>query len=108
MKIMKNMERKKFGRYRFEEADLDLNLSDEITGNLRTMKAAGNLLHDRFKSLQKRNIIETRIRAKPTKTKMKKYEKRSVREVGEKLSTKINLLYGFFLSNVLIRLNKNK
>jgi len=74
---------KKFGRYRFEEADLDLNLSDEITGNLRTMKAAGNLLHDRFKSLQKRNIIETRVRAKPTKTKMKKYEKRSVREVGE-------------------------
>jgi len=74
---------KKFGRYKFEEADLDLNLSDEITGNLRTMKAEGNLLHDRFKSLQKRNIIESRIRAKPTKTKMKKYEKRSVREVGE-------------------------
>jgi len=74
---------KKFGRHKFEEPDLDLNLSDEITGNLRTMKAAGNLLHDRFKSLQKRNIIETRVRAKPTKTKMKKYEKRSVREVGE-------------------------
>ncbi|CAF3499714.1 unnamed protein product [Rotaria sp. Silwood1] len=74
---------KKFGRYKFEEADLELNLSDEITGNLRTMKTEGNLLHDRFKSLQKRNIIETRIRAKPTKTKMKKYEKRSVREVGE-------------------------
>jgi hypothetical protein len=29
---------KKFGRYKFEDADLDLNLSDEITGNLRTMK----------------------------------------------------------------------
>ncbi|CAF1264523.1 unnamed protein product, partial [Adineta ricciae] len=78
----KNYGTKKFGRYRFEEADLDLNLSDEITGNLRTMKAEGNLLHDRFKSLQKRNIIEPRVRAKPTKTKMKKYEKRSVREVG--------------------------
>ncbi|CAF2259494.1 unnamed protein product [Rotaria magnacalcarata] len=73
---------KKFGRYKFEDADLDLNLSEEITGNLRTLKAEGNLLHDRFKSLQKRNIIETRIRAKPTKTKMKKYERRSVREVG--------------------------
>jgi len=74
---------KKFGRYKFEDADLDLNLSDEITGNLRTMKAEGNLLHDRFKSLQKRNIIESRVRAKATKTKMKTYEKRSVREVGE-------------------------
>lgn len=29
---------KKFGRYKFEAPDLDLNLSDEITGNLRTMK----------------------------------------------------------------------
>lgn len=33
-----NFGTKKFGRYKFEEADLDLNLSDEITGNLRTMK----------------------------------------------------------------------
>lgn len=29
---------KQFGRHKFEEPDLDLNLSDEITGNLRTMK----------------------------------------------------------------------
>lgn len=29
---------KKFGRHKFEEPDLDLNLSEEITGNLRTMK----------------------------------------------------------------------
>lgn len=29
---------KKFGRYVFADADLDVNLSDEITGNLRTMK----------------------------------------------------------------------
>ncbi len=29
---------KKFGRYKFDDPDLDLNLSDEITGNLRTMK----------------------------------------------------------------------
>ena len=31
---------KKFGRYRFEDADLDLNLSEDITGNLRTMKVS--------------------------------------------------------------------
>ena len=29
---------KKLGRHKFEEADLDLNLSNEITGHLRTMK----------------------------------------------------------------------
>jgi len=74
---------KKFGRHKFENPDLDLNLSEELTGNLRTMKTEGNLLHDRFKSLQKRNIIEARVRAKPTKTKVKRYQKRSVRAVGE-------------------------
>ncbi len=36
-------ETKKFGRYKFEEPDLDLNLSDEITGNLRTMKVIKQL-----------------------------------------------------------------
>jgi nucleolar protein 53 len=35
---------KKFGRYKFEDADLDLNLSEEITGNLRTMKVNDNKL----------------------------------------------------------------
>lgn len=37
---------KKFGRYKFEEADLDLNLSDEITGNLRTMKVRKFYLYE--------------------------------------------------------------
>ncbi len=36
---------KKFGRYKFEDADLDLNLSDEITGNLRTMKVNNYFLY---------------------------------------------------------------
>lgn len=31
---------KKFGRYKFERPDLDLNLSEELTGNLRTMKVS--------------------------------------------------------------------
>ncbi|CAF0957356.1 unnamed protein product [Didymodactylos carnosus] len=62
---------KRFGPYKYEEADIDFNLSDEINGSLRNLKAEGNLLHDRFKSLQKRNIIESRVRAKQTKQKLK-------------------------------------
>ena len=34
---------KKFGRYKFDAPDLDLNLSEEITGNLRTMKVSHSL-----------------------------------------------------------------
>ncbi len=63
---------------KFEEPEIPLKLSDELTGNLRNMKPEGNLLEDRFKSLQKRNVIETRNKGKIAKAKLrKKVEKRS-------------------------------
>ena len=49
---------------KYEDAEIDLKLSDELTGNLRTLKPEGNILMDRYKSLQKRNIIESRNKAK--------------------------------------------
>ena len=55
---------KRLGRLKFEEAEIDVKLSDEITGSLRTLKPEGNILTDRYKSLQKRNIIEPRERAR--------------------------------------------
>ncbi len=74
----------------------------------------GNFLHDRFKSVQKQNFIETRVQAKyrnqifvhrnisigfsfprPTKTKMKRDEKRSVREVGQE--NKEEFLFHLFI-----------
>jgi len=41
-----------------------LKLSDELEGSLRLLKPEGHILEDRFKSLQKRNIIEPRVKAK--------------------------------------------
>lgn len=55
---------KRLSALKYEEPDLELKLSNEITGSLRTLKAEGNILRDRYKSLQKRNIIEPRERAK--------------------------------------------
>lgn len=55
---------KRIGRLKYEDPELDLKLSNEITGNLRSLKPEGNILRDRYKSLQKRNIIESRERAK--------------------------------------------
>ncbi|OTF70151.1 hypothetical protein BLA29_006729, partial [Euroglyphus maynei] len=52
---------KRLSRHRFEETPIELNLPNEISGSLRSLKTEGNLLKDRYKSLQKRNIIETRI-----------------------------------------------
>ena len=60
---------------KFEEPEIPLKLSDELTGNLRSLKPEGNLLEDRFKSLQKRNILETRTKKKLTKAKARKRKK---------------------------------
>merc|ERR550519_1114676 len=58
--------------HKFEEQDLDLKLSEELTGSLKSLKPEGNLLNDRFKSMQKRNIIETRVKQKIVKNKRKR------------------------------------
>ena len=55
---------KRLGPLKYEDAELELKLSNEISGSLRTLKTEGNILRDRYKSLQKRNIIEPRERAK--------------------------------------------
>ena len=53
-------------------------MADELTGNLRSLKPEGNILEERFKSLQKRNVMETRKMGKVPKTKKKKkVEKRN-------------------------------
>ena len=59
-------------------------LSEELTGSLKSLKPEGNLLNDRFKSMQKRNIIETRVKQKIVKNKRKR-----------KLAVKRNYKMGF-------------
>ena len=61
---------------KFEENEIPLKLSEELTGNLRTMKPEGNLLEDRFKSLQKRNVIETRNKRNAPQRKGKRTKKK--------------------------------
>merc|ERR1712192_306004 len=58
--------------YKYEPQELELKLSDELTGNLRNLSPEGSLLEDRFKSMQRRNMIEVRV-------KKKKVEKRGHR-----------------------------
>ncbi|XP_017579007.1 ribosome biogenesis protein NOP53 [Pygocentrus nattereri] len=73
---------RRLGKLKFQAPDLDIQLSDEIPGSLRTLKPEGSILKDRFKSLQKRNLIEPRERAKfKRKHKLKYVEKRAFREI---------------------------
>ncbi|XP_054855602.1 ribosome biogenesis protein NOP53 [Eublepharis macularius] len=73
---------KRLGRLKYEDPDLDLQLSTELAESLRTLKPEGSILKDRFKSLQKRNLIEPRERAKfKRKYRVKYVEKRAFREI---------------------------
>jgi len=69
---------KRLGKNKFVEPDTNVLTSDELVATLRELKPDGNLLKDRFKSLQRRNIIEPRNRVLPhTKYKRKVVVKRS-------------------------------
>ncbi|XP_046892477.1 ribosome biogenesis protein NOP53 [Hypomesus transpacificus] len=81
MEAQKSLPRR-LGRLKFQASDLDVQLSDEIPGSLRTLKPEGSILKDRFKSMQKRNLIEPRERAKfKRRHKLKYTEKRAFKEI---------------------------
>ncbi|CAB1348749.1 unnamed protein product [Coregonus sp. 'balchen'] len=62
---------RRLGRLKFQAQDLEIQLSDEIPGSLRTLK-----------SMQKRNMIEPRERAKfKRRHKVKYVEKRAFKEI---------------------------
>lgn len=70
------------GSTKFEEPEEALMLTTELVGSLRQLRPEGSVLEDRFKSLQKRNIIESRLRKKAPKRryKLKKVIKKHLKE----------------------------
>jgi len=76
-------EPKKLSSVKHEAPEMEIKLSEELTGNLRTLKPEGNLLEDRFKSLQRRNIIATTV----VRPKVRKGKKR--KKMAEKRSHKM-------------------
>ncbi|XP_036393036.1 ribosome biogenesis protein NOP53 [Megalops cyprinoides] len=74
---------RRLGKLKFQAPDLEVQLSDEIPSSLRTLKPEGSILKDRFKSLQKRNLIEPRERAKfKRRHKLKYVEKRAFKAIA--------------------------
>jgi len=61
------------GRHRYEAASIELSLGDELPGNLRNLRPEGDPLEERYKSLQRRNVIETRTRTTQKKTYKRKH-----------------------------------
>ena len=102
-RIKKNIEKKKIeaeqkllgpqklSNYKYEPQEIEIKLSDELTGNLRNLKQEGSLLEDRFKSMQRRNLVEGRVKQKTVKKlKRKTFEKRSHKMGWEENQNKIN------------------
>ncbi|KAG0716650.1 Ribosome biogenesis protein NOP53 [Chionoecetes opilio] len=89
-------ERHKFMPHRlanmkFEEEDIEVKLGDELTESLRTVTPAVELLEERFKSMQRRNILEPRLKHKMKRIyKQKIVLKRTHREELAKI-TKMEL-----------------
>ncbi|GFW29996.1 ribosome biogenesis protein NOP53 [Trichonephila clavipes] len=83
-KIERNIQRKAdklykpkvLSRYKYEAPVLEVKLTDELCGTMRTLEPEGNLLEDRYKSLQRRNLVEARI-----KQKMKRKYKRKIQVI---------------------------
>jgi nucleolar protein 53 len=70
----------RLGRLRFVEPRVSVKREVDIRRPLRVLKSEGSILRDRYKSLQKRNIIEPRQRAgRKRKYKLKIVERRSSR-----------------------------
>ncbi|GFS16379.1 glioma tumor suppressor candidate region gene 2 protein-like [Elysia marginata] len=66
----------------FEEQDLALKLSTELVGSYRELKPEGHLLKDIYKSVQRRNIVEPRVKQKvKRKYKLKTFEKKGHKAV---------------------------
>ncbi|CAL7941974.1 unnamed protein product [Xylocopa violacea] len=76
IKALKTMETKTLSKVKFEPLQPDFKLANELTGNLRNAEPTGNLLKDRFKSLQQRNIVApSNIKLKRDKAKVKRFIK---------------------------------
>ena len=81
----------RLSNYKYEPQEIEIKLSDELTGNLRNLKQEGSLLEDRFKSMQRRNMIEVRVKQKVVKKlKRKTFEKRSHKMGWEENQNKVN------------------
>ncbi|KAG5898575.1 hypothetical protein JTB14_016587 [Gonioctena quinquepunctata] len=69
---------------KYEEPELDFNMGHDIAGNLKNLKTEGNLLADRFKSMQKRNILAPTKKHSRKNIKVKKYTRPGHKDVDWK------------------------
>eukprot|EP00730_Choanoeca_flexa_P001230 TRINITY_DN10541_c0_g1_i2.p1 TRINITY_DN10541_c0_g1~~TRINITY_DN10541_c0_g1_i2.p1 ORF type:complete len:515 (+),score=124.74 TRINITY_DN10541_c0_g1_i2:206-1546(+) len=53
---------RQLSKFRHTEAEVDFKTTDELVGSLRQLQPEGNLLKDRLRSMNRRNILEYRVK----------------------------------------------
>ncbi|KAI4457490.1 glioma suppressor candidate [Holotrichia oblita] len=91
LKMFKSKEPKQLGRLKYEEPDMVFSMREDLTGNLRNLRTQGSLLTDRFRSLQKRNILAVTARQNHKKAKVKKFVKPGFNDNWKKSVANINI-----------------
>lgn len=73
----------RLGQNKYEAMDMEVKLSNELVGDMRSLVPEGNLLEDRYDNMKRRNLVAPGVRQKKgqRKFKLKKQEKRSWRGV---------------------------
>jgi len=82
---------RQLAKRKFKESKPVYKLTEELAGNLRASKPEGNPIQERFNSMQKRNMVEVRIRVKKRRRyQLKDYTKRSYKnyELQEEIKEK--------------------
>lgn len=82
--LYKRREAKRLSALKFEEEDCDFTTGEDLSGNLRNLQSKGNLLLDRFKSLQKRSVLQPTVKQNRKRPKVKKYTKPDRKDGWEK------------------------
>ncbi|KIK91165.1 hypothetical protein PAXRUDRAFT_643726 [Paxillus rubicundulus Ve08.2h10] len=77
LKLRKGLAGQRLGKHRVPENEIEVQIGEDLSENLRSFKPEGNLFRDRFVSLQQRALIEPRVPVLPMKrkAKLKEYEK---------------------------------
>lgn len=83
VELKKKFETKRLGRLKYAEPDTDINMPEDIAGNLRNVKPESSLLIDRFKNFQKRNILPVSVATGKQKSKkVKRFPRSSHKDPG--------------------------
>lgn len=80
----KREEPHRLSQYTYEEPEIDANMPEDIAGSLRNVLPAGSIMVDRYKSMQRRNIIaQSKDLGLRRRREVKRYVRKTHKEIPQ-------------------------